>query len=74
VPNIPVSTPTGPDPTTFLAAIAGTSAAMVAIVGGLLVARFVAIASEQDGADKLVQDARERSGRQGARTTAAHGP
>jgi hypothetical protein len=51
---------TGPDPTAFLAAIAGTSAAMVAITGGLLVARFVTIASEQDGADKLVQDATER--------------
>jgi hypothetical protein len=33
---------------------------MIAITGGLLVARFVTIASEQDGADKLVKNARER--------------
>jgi hypothetical protein len=55
-----VLTPSAPDPTAFLAAIAGTTAAMVAITGGLLVARFVAIASEQDGADKLVKDATQR--------------
>lgn len=33
---------------------------MVAIVGGLLVARFVSIASEQEGAKRLVNDARSR--------------
>ena len=35
---------------------------MVAIVGGLLVARFVSIASEQDGAERLVNDAQGRLG------------
>jgi hypothetical protein len=48
------------DPTTFLSTIAATSAAMVAIVGGLLVARFVTISSEQEGAQNLLNDARER--------------
>jgi hypothetical protein len=47
-----------PDPTAFLSTIAATSAAMVAIVGGLLVARFVSIASEQEGAERLLQDER----------------
>lgn len=33
---------------------------MVAIVGGLLVARFVSIASEQEGAQRLLEEARDR--------------
>jgi len=33
---------------------------MVAIVSGLLVARFVSIASEQEGAERLLQDERYR--------------
>ena len=62
----------GPDPTPFLSAIAATSATMVAIVGGLLVARYVAIASEQEGTDRLLSDVRARLARavikaQGAR-------
>jgi hypothetical protein len=36
---------------------------MVAIVGGLLVARYVAIASEQEGADRLLSDVRMRLAR-----------
>jgi hypothetical protein len=49
-----------PDPSAFLSTIAATSAAMVAIVGGLLVARFVSIASEQDGAQRLLDNAQSR--------------
>lgn len=49
-----------PDPSPFLSTIAATSAAMVAIVGGLLVARFVTIASEQEGAQRLLEDAQDR--------------
>jgi hypothetical protein len=49
-----------PDPSAFLSTIAATSAAMVAIVGGLLVARFVSIDSEQEGAQRLVEDAQDR--------------
>jgi hypothetical protein len=48
------------DPTTFLSTVAATSATMVAIVGGLLVARFVTISSEQEGAQNLLNDANER--------------
>lgn len=51
---------TGPDPTAFLAAVASVSAAMVAITGGLLVAKFVTISSEQEGAERLVRSARAR--------------
>jgi hypothetical protein len=36
---------------------------MVAIVGGLLVARYVAIASEQEGTDRLLSDVRARLAR-----------
>ncbi len=48
------------DPTPFLSTIAAVSATMVAIVGGLLVARFVTIDSEQEGAQQLLDDARGR--------------
>jgi hypothetical protein len=48
------------DPTPFLATITGSSATMVAIVGGLLVARFVSIESEQEGAQQLLDDAKGR--------------
>jgi hypothetical protein len=44
------------DPTPLLSTVAGSSAAMVAIVGGLLVARFVTIASEQEGVQQLLDD------------------
>jgi hypothetical protein len=49
-----------PDPSAFLSTIAATSAAMVAIIGGLLVARFVSIASEQEGAQRLLEEAKGR--------------
>jgi hypothetical protein len=39
-------------PNDFLAAVTGASAGLVAIVGGLLVSRFLAIDSEQKAADK----------------------
>ena len=48
------------DPTPLLATVAGTSATLVAIVGGLLVARYVTIDSEQEGAQHLLDDAEQR--------------
>ncbi|WP_406639105.1 hypothetical protein [Amycolatopsis sp. WGS_07] len=49
-----------PDPTPFLSTITGASAGLVAIVGGLLVNRFVGLDSEQQGADRLLAQAEER--------------
>jgi hypothetical protein len=49
-----------PDPTPFLATIAGVSATFVAIIGGLLVARYVTLDSEQQGAQHLLDDANAR--------------
>lgn len=48
------------DPTPFLATVVGTSATLAAIVGGLLVARFVTIDSDQRTSRKVLADARER--------------
>jgi hypothetical protein len=48
------------DPAPFLSTIAGTSSALVAIVGGLLVARFVTLDSEQQGAQRVLDDAEAR--------------
>jgi hypothetical protein len=48
------------DPAPFLSTIAASSAGMVAIVGGLLVARFVTLISEQEGAQHLLDDAEAR--------------
>jgi hypothetical protein len=48
------------DPAPLMSTIAASSATMVAIVGGLLVARFVTIDSEQQGAQQLLDDARNR--------------
>ena len=48
------------DPTPYLSSMTATSAALVAIVGGLLVARFVGLDSEQQGAQRLVDEAEER--------------
>jgi hypothetical protein len=48
------------DPAPFLSTIAASSAAMVAIVGGLLVARFVTLISEREGAQQVLDDAKER--------------
>jgi hypothetical protein len=48
------------DPTPFLSTITGASAGLVAIIGGLLVNRFVGIDSEQQGAQAVLEQAEER--------------
>ncbi|MFE2430596.1 hypothetical protein ACFXJ5_28100 [Streptomyces sp. NPDC059373] len=48
------------DPAPFLSTITTASAALVAIVGGLLVARFVTLSSEQEGAQRVLNDAMAR--------------
>ncbi|WP_181802312.1 hypothetical protein [Streptomyces shenzhenensis] len=48
------------DPTPYLSTMTGTSATLVSIIGGLLVARFVGLDSEQQGAQKLVEEAKAR--------------
>lgn len=48
------------DPSTFLSTVTASSAGMVAIVGGLLVARFISLESEQQGAQRLVEEAEGR--------------
>jgi hypothetical protein len=48
------------DPTPFLSTIAGASSGPVAIVGGLLVARFVSLDSEQRGAQHVLDDTEAR--------------
>ena len=48
------------DPSPFLTTVVTTSAALVAIVGGLLVARFVSIDSEQRSSRKVLADAADR--------------
>jgi len=48
------------DPTPFLAAVVGTSVTLAAIVGGLLIARFVSIDSDQRTSRKVLADAGER--------------
>jgi hypothetical protein len=48
------------DPTPFLATVVGTSVTLAAIVGGLPVARFVSIDSDQRTSRKVLADARER--------------
>jgi len=48
------------DPTPYLSTMTATSAALVSIVGGLLVARFVGLDSEQQGAQRLVEDTEAR--------------
>ena len=45
------------DPAPFLSTVILASAALVAIVGGLLVGRFVSIDSDQQGSQKLLDDA-----------------
>ncbi|HEX3783685.1 MAG TPA: hypothetical protein VHX38_28815 [Pseudonocardiaceae bacterium] len=44
------------DPTPFLSTMAGSSAGLVAIIGGLLVSRFIGLDSEQQGAERLLSD------------------
>jgi len=48
------------DPAPFLSTIITTSAALVAIIGGLLVARFVSLDSDQRGSRKVLADAADR--------------
>ncbi|MEV6543421.1 hypothetical protein [Streptomyces sp. NPDC051665] len=48
------------DPTSYLSTMTATSATLVSIIGGLLVARFVGLDSEQQGAQKLVEEAEAR--------------
>jgi hypothetical protein len=45
------------DPGAFLSTVTTASAALVAIVGGLLAARFVTLTSEQEGAQRVLDDA-----------------
>lgn len=59
------------DPAPFLSTIAASSAAMVAIIGGLLVARFVTLQSEQEGAQRVLDDAEARLGKARDRATEA---
>ena len=49
-----------PDPARFLSTIVGASVALVAIIGGLLVARFVGLDNDQRVSRKVPADARER--------------
>jgi hypothetical protein len=48
------------DPAPFLSTIITTSAALVAIIGGLLVARFISLDSDQRASRKILTGARER--------------
>jgi hypothetical protein len=48
------------DPTPYLSTMTGASASLVAIVGGLLVARYVGLDSVQQGADQVLNDAMDR--------------
>ena len=48
------------DPTAFLSTIVTASVALVAIIGGLLIARFVSLDSDQRTSRKILTDARER--------------
>ena len=48
------------DPAPFLSTIITTSAALVAIIGGLLVARFISLDSDQRASRTILAGARER--------------
>jgi len=48
------------DPTPYLSTAVLTSAALVAIIGGLLVAKFVGLDSDQRTVRKVIKDATER--------------
>ncbi len=48
------------DPAPFLSTIILASAGLVAIIGGLLVARFVSLDSDQRGSRKIMSEARDR--------------
>lgn len=59
------------DPTGFLSTIVATTAALVAIIGGLLVARFVGLDSDQAGAAKVLHEGEERLAAARARAMSA---
>jgi hypothetical protein len=48
------------DPTPFLSTIAAVSAALVAIIGGLLIAKFVSLDADQRASRKILAGARDR--------------
>src|SRR5687768_16253085 len=48
------------DPASLLATLAQSSAAIVAIIGGFLVSRLVALSSEREGIKRQLQAAKER--------------
>lgn len=50
----------GTDPSAFLTTLITTSAALVAIIGGLLIARFVGLDSEEQGTRRVLEDAAGR--------------
>jgi hypothetical protein len=49
-----------PDPNSLLATLAQSSAAIVAIVGGFLVSRLVALSSEREGLRRQLESTRDR--------------
>jgi hypothetical protein len=51
-----------PDPNVLLGTLTQASAVMVAIIGGFLVSRLVAISSEREGIKRQLREARERLG------------
>jgi hypothetical protein len=59
------------DPIPFLATIVTTSAALVAIIGGLLVAKFVGLDTDQRASRQILTGARERLERARRRVRAA---
>ena len=54
----------------LLSAITQSAAALIAIVGGLLVSRYVSLHAEQQGARRRADDLRRRQGEAEARLTA----
>lgn len=61
------------DPTPFLSAIVTVSVALVAIIGGLLVARFVGLDTDRRSSRKILAAARDRLGAARGRAQAARG-
>jgi hypothetical protein len=60
------------DPAPFLSTIITASAGLVAIIGGLLVARFVSLDSDQRSSRKILSEARDRLEAARRRATDAH--
>jgi hypothetical protein len=59
------------DPTAFLSAIVTVGATLAAIIGGLLVAKFVGLDADQRASRKILADARDRLDRARQRAQAA---